>query len=534
MHSFSLSLLLSLFVLVPVHCVRLSFHARVTSTPPQARGLSRRASPVPIFNNGNVQYVSNITLGGIDVPVLLDTGSSDLWAHFPAQLPQSTDMGKSLTLAYAVGKATGNIHSATLEFDNYTVPDLPFVLVTDTSTFSANFNDQGYSGLIGFGPNSGSLIRKKLDKGDAGNTMLSRIFEQDRTTGNYISLLLDRKGDPSDLFTGQMTVSEIVPGFENITSMPKLDVDTVSKLLKAEQHWQALTDKNNGIIGPDGQAIKIKSIVPRAPSGQLVAVFDSGFTFSQVPRDVADAIYGRARGAIYDTEQELWTLPCGQVLNLTFNFGGLPYPVHPLDVVDDNFSKTDANGNKICIGSFQPITTAFSMLGNYDMIMGMNFLRNVYTLLDFGNWVDTSSTDRGHPYIQIASLTDTNQAHKDFVKIRLGGVDTSGDAKWSLLAQNETQHSPVSAEEKKKKYQEMILSRWPYILLGCLAFLMILLGLCIWKCCCRKGSKRGCCRKNPRTPKKEKGWGKMESSTDLPLHEPPRAYVGDRNTIVRY
>lgn len=47
----------------------------------------------------------------------------------------------------------------------------------------------------------------------------------------------------------------------------------------SDQHWQALTDTNVGIIGPDGQPIVVDSIVPNVPDGQFVAVFDSGFTF---------------------------------------------------------------------------------------------------------------------------------------------------------------------------------------------------------------------------------------------------------------
>ena len=46
-----------------------------------------------------------------------------------------------------------------------------------------------------------------------------------------------------------------------------------------DQHWQAFTDSGVGIIGPDGQPIVVDSIVPGAPKGQFVAVFDSGFTF---------------------------------------------------------------------------------------------------------------------------------------------------------------------------------------------------------------------------------------------------------------
>jgi hypothetical protein len=124
----------------------------------------------------------------------------------------------------------------------------------------------------GLGPNSGSVIRKKV--GDAsGDSMLNRIFQQNKTTQNYITFLLDRLGDPGESFTGQITVSELVPGFENITSQPKIDVETVYGLTASEQHWQILSDKNNGIIGPDGQIIPTSSIVPKAPDGQLVAVF---------------------------------------------------------------------------------------------------------------------------------------------------------------------------------------------------------------------------------------------------------------------
>ena len=75
------------------------------------------------------------------------------------------------------------------------------------------------------------------------------------------------------------------------------------------------------------------------------------FTFSQVPRAVSDQIYGRVQGAYYDTTNEWWLVPCGQYLNISFNFGGQTYPIHPLDTVDDNFAMTDSTGKKVCIGA---------------------------------------------------------------------------------------------------------------------------------------------------------------------------------------
>ncbi|KAJ8080231.1 hypothetical protein PM082_017061 [Marasmius tenuissimus] len=502
-----------------------------------SRIMRRGQGSMGLQNIGNAQYVTNITLGGVDIAVLLDTGSSDLWANFPSTPPSTKDLGKSLSLQYAIGSAGGRIKSTQLKFNQYTIENQAFLQVDDASSFSTDIHKQGYSGLMGLGPNSGSQVLDKAGSKQSADSVLTRVFQQTKSATNYITFLLDRKGTTQG-YTGQFTIGEIAPNLQNVTSMPKLDVEEVNRLLKSDQHWQALTDKNNGIIGPDGEIIKVKSIVPRAPSGQLVAVMDSGFTFSQVPREVSDAIYGRVRGAVYDSSKEWWTVPCGQMLNISFNFGGKNYPVHPLDTVDDNFNYRDEKGNRMCIGAFQPITTAFSLLGHYDMIMGMNFMRNVYTLMEFGKWVD-GVDDQQDPYIQLLPLTTSSQAHADFVETRLSGTDTTKDAQFSLLPADQMQHSPVSDEEKKKKYQEMVLSRWPYILTGCLVGVILIIGFVVWKCCCKRKGKNA-----KRSNKAESamfggsapgalgGGGQSQSyaqlhdssSTFLPLKEPAPAH----------
>ncbi len=166
------------------------------------------------------------------------------------------------------------------------------MLVANASGFSTNIAAQGYKGLLGLGPNSGSLVRKELDaKGSAGDSVMDRIFELNQTSQNYITFMLDRRGDPGNNVTGQFTISEVVAGYETILQQPKLSVVTVPDLTDEDQHWQIYTDKN-GVLGPDGQPIETESIVPKSPDGQLVAVFDSGFTLPQVrlklsPNDVS-------------------------------------------------------------------------------------------------------------------------------------------------------------------------------------------------------------------------------------------------------
>ncbi|KAH8109296.1 acid protease [Phellopilus nigrolimitatus] len=415
---------------------------------------------------------------------MLDTGSSDLWVT--GSVPNSQDSKKSVTLEYAVGQAAGDIYYADLTFGNFTVSDQAFLMVQNTSSFSTNITAQGYNGLIGLGPNTGSLIREKLDRDDfMDDAVLDRIFQANKTSQNYISFMIDRANDPGETLKGQFTISELAPGYESIASQPKLDVVTVPGLTDRDQHWQMYSDVD-GVIGPDGQPIVYKSIVPKAPTGQLVAVIDSGFTLPQVPRSVSDAIYGRVQGAAWNANNQVWTIPCTQMLNISFKFGGVEYPIHPLDTSSSDFGLTDSSGNAVCVGTFQPITSAFSLLGEYDLILGMAFLRNTYTLIDLGNFVEGSSKDAQNPFVQMLSVTDLTNAHADFVKVRMNGVDTTGAASQQLVPVAQGQHSPESSEEKKAHLAEKVLSRWPYILFGSLVLFFGLVGLCVWRCCCRK------------------------------------------------
>jgi hypothetical protein len=88
------------------------------------------------------------------------------------------------------------------------------VLVDDKSSFSTDPTFNGASkihckiylnrflGLVGLGPNEGSRIRDKVDSA-AGDSMLTRIFQQSKTSQNYISFKLDRNlaDDPVDVMT---------------------------------------------------------------------------------------------------------------------------------------------------------------------------------------------------------------------------------------------------------------------------------------------------------------------------------------------
>lgn len=168
------------------------------------------------------------------------------------------------------------------------------------------------------------------------------------STPNYLTALLGRSDDPTDLYPGDITVGELVPGFENVTTFPKLPVAQVPVRDENDQHWQILIDKN-GIIGPDGKVINVTSVVDGGP--RLNAVLDTGFSLPQVPRQVSDAIYGRIPGATFGDvgrgAGQSWMIPCDAEVNLTFIIGGVQYPIHPLDTS----LSWSANGTNFCVGS---------------------------------------------------------------------------------------------------------------------------------------------------------------------------------------
>ncbi|EPS97738.1 hypothetical protein FOMPIDRAFT_158263 [Fomitopsis schrenkii] len=423
-------------------------------------------------DQSDVRYYTNVSLGGQQFSVLVDTGSSDLWVA--GNVPGAEGTGKTASVDYAIGAASGSIMTANMDFDEYSVQDQAFISVAVDSDHPVN------QGVLGLGPNGASNIYDQFNN-DAGDTPLNRIFESNMSTPNFLTILLGRSDDTDHPYPGDITVGDVLTGYENITSQPRLPI--VQDQDASGQHWQTLLDKD-GIIGPDGQAIPVQSVVQGLQ--QLVVVFDTGFSLPQVPSNVADAIYSRVPGASFvnvpAASGMVWTLPCDVELNVTFKFGGVSYPVNPLDTNLGSMNIKGPDGNEICVGSFQPITTASS--SRFDMILGMAFLRNAYLLVDLGDYVHGSPSSTADPYMQLLSLTNPAEAHKDFVDIRLGGVDNTS-AFHLLPAMNTSNWATSPNESTDQKIKPYV----PYIIAGSVA-VFILLIVAASACCGSRKRRR--------------------------------------------
>ncbi|KAH8112968.1 acid protease [Phellopilus nigrolimitatus] len=428
----------------------------ITKRPRSAASLSKRTvdmtgsfgnGSTTVSNSEDTNYSCNITLGGTTFEVLIDTGSVDLWVI--GDVPGTKNLSIPIQEAYGKGQiAEGSVNTVELGFDGFTVPDQAYI-----NAYSVDDMPSGSSGILGLGPSAPSTVRRLVNS-SAGDPPLDRIFRQNSSTPNFLSILLSRSQDELDgapvIFleqqSGQLSIGEIIEGYEAIQNVPKLPalVDQFGNT-----HWQTVLDAN-GIIGPDGERIATNTSVENPTVGaldQLHVVFDSGFTFPQVPSEVADAIYGRIPGAEFIPEDNstglvnFYQIPCDYELNVTFVFAGAEYPVSPLDL--SLFAGDDNEGNPICVSAFQQIAANIAgnkKFGALDAILGMGFLHNTYLLVNFGDFVDGSNSSVADPYIQLLSTTNRSAAHIDFVNVRLNGSDTTG-TQAALLPPSQAKHS---------------------------------------------------------------------------------------------
>jgi hypothetical protein len=72
----------------------------------------------------------------------------------------------------------------------------------------------------------------------------------------------------------------------------------------------------------------------------------------------------------------------------------------------------------------------------------------------------------------------------------MNGVDVSGYSAHALLPPSQAKHSREPAAEKQQRLQAEILSRWSYIFSGCFMLILLIIGLCVWRCCKRRKVNR--------------------------------------------
>ncbi|KAI0081845.1 acid protease [Panus rudis PR-1116 ss-1] len=355
-------------------------------------------------NYHDLLYLANITVGGIDYPVQLDTGSSDLWIKGPTSpLPNSNVTSQTYNLTYGIGWANGSIAYAPVEFAGIKIPSQAYLDVSSALNPALSY---GADGIVGLGFTSLSTVDALVNRTGAstGRSLLFNAFADNPSEPNFIAFSMQRTSDPTDDAPGTFSIGEVEDGYVavlNSTAIPTYPPNSPSR-------WNVLLEAV--LIGT--QTISVSSSIPGVPAGNAVALIDSGTSYTYATPDVCQAIYGNIPGAKYDSSLGQWIVPCDAEVDVALQIAGQIFPVHPLDV-----TPTSLTDPSTCVGSFVPQSVAVGE-NSFDWLIGDSVLRSVYTIYDFGDF--DSSGKMGNPYIKMLALVDPNEGSRDFHQVRGG------------------------------------------------------------------------------------------------------------------
>lgn len=92
---------------------------------------------------------------------------------------------------------------------------------------------------------------------------------------------------------------------------------------------------------------------------------------------------------------------------------GQEIPIHPLDLTEITTFLTSDNKKTVVCTSIPYITNSFIGQG-FDASLGDAFLRNVYSLFDYGDFEDPEKNDVKNAYIQLLPLENPKDSLVDF------------------------------------------------------------------------------------------------------------------------
>ncbi len=347
-------------------------------------------------------YLTNITVGGQDFSVIIDTGSSDTWlaetgfqcVNYTTNAPEDeADCGFASTFTPDAGfvqiqNENFNISYADLEYLNGIVgTDTVTIAGIEVSnqeiglaTLAGWAGDGISSGLTGLAyPSITSAFAGTDPKADQFNStashlpyspIMNTIFFVENLTDPVFSLSLSRS--PADeAFGGYLTIGGI-PDIALPTINASSIFATTPLLPVADRFSPTMAQYVFYII--EAQAI----VVDGNATAALEVIIDSGTTLNYLPSDVAEEFNAlfQPPGEFSD-DLGVYVVECTATPpSLGIVIGGQTFDHNPVDLVYDG----ELGGN-LCLSGVQD---GGSLAGG-NIILGDVFLRNVLAVFDVGS-----------------------------------------------------------------------------------------------------------------------------------------------------
>ncbi|KAF7351403.1 Peptidase A1 domain-containing protein [Mycena sanguinolenta] len=417
--------------------------------------------PLQYVSDGpyDVAYTLPVLVGSDTVQNLslqVDTGSSDMWIastscsssvcgkvplyNSASAIPTDLDVD----FEYLVGNVSGPIVWDSVTVGGYGIQNQAFAAVDEVESEPLSSE---FSGLLGLALPANSIIAEHIPPqvGDTpdGAVWMSNLFGitplSAAPAARFVSIALERPG------------SDAVPSVLGIGRHPAALVPDPSKI-----GYDPLYGSSNG--GPFYWRAAVSGITVYTNTTRMPiplglgttgpypsAVLDTGVATILTTTALANAIYGAIN--VHPAADNMYYFPCTTPLNLTITLDDrAEIPIHPLDL--SSLPGSDAPDQSSCIGMIQ--TSADATLRNPssgigDIVLGVPFLRNVYTVLAYdppfsnGSFPPTSLNDTTvRPRLGLLGLTNPTVALDEFHRVRVlnqplsddgGGAVTSGGSR---------------------------------------------------------------------------------------------------------
>ncbi|KAL4247864.1 peptidase A1 family protein [Abortiporus biennis] len=325
------------------------------------QGRSVHDSQVDLTYTTGLGYTGSVHVSNQSFSLLLDTTSSESWIDMRIRKSVSSiDTGDTSSIHYLDGTSvSGRIYTDSITFGNYSVEGQTFLVSSGSS------NTNGPEGVVGLGRNS---------------SLIDNIFRLYPDVSSYITLLVNRRGQDSSL-GGSLAIGEYLPEYSSITDTKKLTVQ----------------DETRWVTTVSGLTVGCKRFIRHSRR----AILHSKSPYSFAPAAYVDAIYKHLPGSMFNGVDR-YIIPCDTKVNINITIENQDYPIHSLDAITPSRL---TNGTIQCFGSL--LYTSKS--SEYDFVLGIPFLTNVCTLLNYGY-----GKTQQEPYIQLRSITDPSKAWLEF------------------------------------------------------------------------------------------------------------------------
>ncbi|KAK8062870.1 hypothetical protein PG997_014967 [Apiospora hydei] len=412
---------------------------------------------IPPNSNDDAYHIVSVDLDGQSMPLNIDTSTGDTFVASDQcdtansksgcyaldaafKLEENTIIhNQKFELEVGIGRSTGQLATLRANVSGLEVQILDVKLISYIALIDKampdSFQHGSFAGILGLGMRTSSSQWLQFQK----LPLIDTLITQGKLAKPLFSLRFPRLGDPNAM-AGIFSLGEIegrvhaeadqiqrcrsvlvvsTPRHTNQTSLAPFDWHMLTHRKRSPENTNDLSTsawsvsleglRMNGVESPVSQG-QVR------PDAKHVSVIDSGAPHIYLPTDDLHAVVKNFEGKTEVRRKSSQGFPgeevyfeCSVPQSLELKVNGVWYLVDPLDMLVSHSSHTAEDGTVMCragIGSRQS-----AKLG--DSVLGMPFLRSVFTIYDYMSTDMFSKT----PRLGLLSLVDQRLAKSRYVDL---------------------------------------------------------------------------------------------------------------------